>query len=119
MPQDYRDLPAITERSFDVTFYNAVRSGRSSVKVFEGRTTRLSRLHLRAWVNGIGSGISEGSPEEYWPGRNLRTSFHAISAVLRDVDGEVTLIRESDDPRYRWLIEVKFDSEIDLLGMRL
>jgi hypothetical protein len=122
MSSESRESPTFSGRSFDISLYSRKASGDTGVKIFEGQTLTISRTGLRATVNAIGNpldGTADGSVEEQWLNTKVLTKFHAISSALNKKRGKIVDVLESDDARYRWAVEVKFNSELNLLEMQL
>jgi hypothetical protein len=122
MSPESREAPTFSSRSFDISLYRRKASGDTGVKIFEGQTLTISRTGLRATVNNIGTsvnGMKEKSFEEHWLNTNVLTKFHAISSALNEKRGKIVDILESDNARYRWAVEVSFESELNLLEMQL
>lgn len=117
MEPDYRSLPAITNRSFDFTTYPSQEATDPADAIFEGRTESLSRRHLRGIITR--QQVPVDSSEDPLVERPVLVKFHAISSALDRVHGRIVELEETDDIQYRWIVEIEFDRDLNLLEMRL
>jgi hypothetical protein len=118
MEPDYRSLPAITNRSFDFTTYPSQEETDPGDAIFEGRTEALSRRHLRGIITRQKVSVNS-SGEEPLVERPVLVKFYAISSALDRVHGRIVELEETDDIQYRWIVEIEFDRDLNLLEMRL